>query len=108
MTSMEKIERTLRALERILQSDCPQDPLLIDRYDQRLERATDYREELKDFVKLHPNEFTIVAKGTFRRIIERSDYVEIEEMGYIRIASVKNYPSETFKNYVWLTPITDL
>lgn len=108
MTGMEKIERTLRALERILQSDSPQDPLLIERYEQKIERASDYKEELKDFVRLHPNEFTIVAKGTFQRIIERSDYVEIEEMGYIRIASVKNYPNEAFKNYVWLMPIADL
>ena len=108
MTGMNKIERTLKALERVLQSECPQDPLLIDRYDQRLERASDYMDELKEFVNLHPNRFTIVAESTFQKIIERSDYVEIEEMGYIRIASVINYPETEFKNYVWLTPIADL
>lgn len=108
MTGIKIIERTLRALERIQKSTCPNDPLLIDRYHQKIERASDYILELQEFINLHPNEFAIVAESTFQRLITRSDYVKIEEMGYIRIASVINYPENEFKNYVWLTPIKDL
>ena len=108
MTGMDKIERTLRALKIIQKSTRPKDPLLIDGHNQKLEKASNYIVELQEFTNLHPNEFTIVAESTFQRLITRSDFVEIEELGYIRIASVKNYPETEFKNYVWLTPITDL
>ena len=108
MPNMEKIERTLRALKMIQKTESPQDPVLLARHKQKLRRASDYTAELEDFINLHPNEFTVVANSTFQRIIDCSDFVGIEEMGYIRIASVFNYPEFECKNYVWLMPIVDL
>ena len=108
---MEKIDRTLKALNAIIASKAPvADDKKIARHYERIDDARRYREELEDIAKLYQGEprLSIVAKNTFERIIANSDFVEITEMQFIRVASVVNFPSNKNHIYLWLTPVTEL
>ena len=102
------ITRTLTSLERVINSNYPTDEKLWNRHDEKVSRAQDYIKELTEASGWLPEDVTIVAKSTFQRIIDRSDFVEMEELEYLRIASVINYPETGYKTYLWLTPVSEL
>ena len=102
------ITRTLTSLERVCESSYPTDEKLWNRHDEKIGKAQDYKKELTDVSGWLPDDVTIVARNTFQRIIDRSDFVEMEELEYLRIASVINYPEMGYKTYLWLTPVSEL
>lgn len=60
------------------------------------------------FNRVLPDDAHVVAKNTFERILRESDYVEVEEGEFIRVATAWKYPRESCQVFVWLMPINAL
>ena len=96
-----KLRSIATALERIIRSDYPAaaryNQLVADRHKEKVTRASDYYDDAH-----------VVAKNTFERILRESDYAEVEEGEYIRVATAWKYPREGCQVFVWLMPINAL
>ena len=107
-----KLESVATALERIIRSDYPAaarySRLIADRHKEKATRASDYHDELMQFNRVLPDDAHVVAKNTFERILHESDYVEVEEGEFIRVATAWKYPRESCQVFVWLMPINTL
>ena len=106
---MNRIETTVSSLVSIINSGEPINPDMLARHDERVSSAKRYKKEI-DYhaLMLQGEKYKIVAKNTFEKIISKSDFVEIEENEFIRIAVVVNFPEFQKRIYVWLTPISEL
>ena len=107
-----KLESVATALKRIIRSDYPAaarySQLIADRHREKVTRASDYYEEIMQFNRVLPDDAHVVAKNTFERVLRESDYVEVEEGEYIRVATAWKYPREGCQVFVWLMPINAL
>lgn len=105
---MEKIARTLRALDAIIASGEPLNTHKIDRHWVKVDDAKRYKEELEDALRIYGDAPNLVARNTFERIVASSDFVELDEMQFIRVATVTNFPFRETHMYMWLTPVNEL
>ena len=107
-----KLRSIATALERIIRSDYPAaaryNQLVADRHKEKVTRASDYYDELMQFNRVLPYDAHVVAKNTFERILRESDYAEVEEGEYIRVATAWKDPREGCQVFVWLMPINAL
>lgn len=77
------------------------------KHEYKVFKAKLYKAELENIAGIYDDNAVIVPKNIFERKLN-SDFVEIQEMDYIRIATVINYPDTESQVYIWLTPIREL
>lgn len=104
---VQKIDRTLETLDTIIGSRYPIIANQWDRHYDKVENAMRYKRELKEALSiLEGIPFTVVDKRTFERKVKEADFVdEIEEMNFLRIAIVTNFPASKSRAYLWLAPL---
>ena len=100
---VQKIDRTLENLDAIIWSRYPIINSQWDRHAEKVNHAELYKRELKEalFI-LEGIPFTVVTKTTFEKRIKEADFVEeINDMKFLRIAIVTNFPSSESQAYLW-------
>ena len=108
-TKKNTIDRTLRSLDGIINSEYPIRRDKADRHEQKIEFAKRYKEELESVLADYGDvEFSVVAKSTFERVIGQSDFVQVVEMQFVRVANVVSFPDNENKIYIWLTPLQNI
>ena len=69
-----------------------------------------YKKELKEALSiLEGIPITVVDKRVFGKKVKEADFLEeIDEMEYVRIAIVTNFPASKSRAYLWLAPLRSL
>lgn len=107
---VQKIDRTLEALDTIIESRYPIIVSQWDRHEEKVENARRYKKELKETLSvLGGIPITVVDKRTFGKKVKEADFVdEIEEMNFLRVAIVTSFPVSKGRAYLWLAPLRSL
>lgn len=106
-----KLEIREEKLRKIISSNTPLNPSLVDAHELRVSRARDYFDEIgeiRSILEGTEREIFIVPYSVFEDKVEKADFASIEADGlFYKIAFVDNFPV-THIVLLYLLPISEL